>query len=120
MSTHEAWQRDTGGSKSSYAPKDAIKHSPRGFIGNALSSMPSATYYTRLSICHPAIVHNLSLNNKKKIIIAETATTAIFAITDLEVYHVVSWNNQTRSAQGVAFNITIVETHGAALLDYIN
>ena len=106
--------------KSSYAPKDAIKHSPRGFIGNALSSMPSATYYTRLSICHPSIVHNLSLNNKKKIIIAETATTAIFAITDLEVYHVVSWNSQTRSAQGVAFNITIVETHGAALLDYIN
>ena len=106
--------------KSGYTPKDAIKYSPRGFIGNALSSMPTATYYTRLSVCHPTIVHNLSMNNKKKIIIAETATTAIFAITDLEIFHVVSWNNQTRSAQGVGANITIVETHGAALLDYIN
>ena len=106
--------------KSGYSPKDALKYSTRGFIGNALSSMPSATYYTRLSICHPTIVHNLSMQNKKKIIIAETATTAIFAITDLEIFHVVSWNQQTRSAQGIGANITIVETHGAALLDYIN
>ena len=106
--------------KASFAPKDALKYSTKGFLGNVLSSMPSATYYTRLSICHPTIVHNLALNNKKKIIIAETATTAIFAITDLEIIHSVSWNNQTRSALGIAANITIVETHGAALLDYIN
>jgi hypothetical protein len=109
-----------GKDKNSFAPKDSIKYSTKGFLGNALSSMPSATYYTRLSICHPTIVHNLSLNNKKKIIIAETATTAIFAITDLEIIHTVSWNKQTRSALGIGANITIVETHGAALLDYIN
>ena len=48
--------------------------------------MPSVSYYTRLSIVHPSIVHNLSLQNKKKIIIAETATTAIFTITDLEIH----------------------------------
>ena len=106
--------------KSSYAPKDSLKYSHRGFLGNALSSMPSATYYLRLSICHPTIVHNLSLNNKKKIVIAETATTAVFNIVDLEILAAVSWNEGTRSAQGKGFNITIVETHGAALLDYIN
>lgn len=118
MSTHEAFSK--GADKSSFAPKDSIKYSNKGFLGNALSSMASATYYTRLSICHPTIVHNLALNNKKKIIIAETATTAIFAITDLEIIHTVSWNKQTRSALGIGANITIVETHGAALLDYIN
>jgi hypothetical protein len=106
--------------KATFAPKESLKYSTKGFLGNALSSMPTATYYTRLSICHPTIVHNLALNNKKKIIIAETATTAIFAITDLEIFHVVSWNEHTRSAQGIGANITIVETHGAALLDYIN
>jgi len=106
--------------KSSYAPKDSLKYSTPGFVGNVLSSMPSATYYTRLSICHPTIVHNISLNNEQKIIIAETGTTAIFTITDLEIFHVTSWNNKTRSAQGIGANITIVETHGAALLDYIN
>ena len=106
--------------KGGFSPKDSIKYSPRGFLGNALSSMPTATYYLRLSICHPTIVHNLSLNNKKKIVIAETATTAVFNIVDLEIMAAVSWNQGTRSAQGKGFNITIVETHGAALLDYIN
>jgi len=107
--------------KSSYAPKDSLKYSTKGFLGNSLSSMPSATYYTRLSICHPTIVHDVSqISTDKKIIIAETATTAIFTITDLEIFHTVSWNEQTRSAQGIGANITIVETHGAALLDYIN
>ena len=107
--------------KSSFAPKDSLKYSTKGFIGNVLSSMPSATYYTRLSICHPTIAHDVSkINNDKKIIIAETATTAIFSITDLEIFHTVSWNEQTRSAQGIGANITIIETHGAALLDYIN
>ena len=66
MSTHEAFSK--GADKSSFAPKDSIKYSNKGFLGNALSSMASATYYTRLSICHPTIVHNLALNNKKKII----------------------------------------------------
>lgn len=106
--------------KGGYSAKDSLKYSPRGFLGNALSSMPSATYYTRLSICHPTIVHNLSLTNKKKIVIAETATTAVFNIVDLEILAAVSWNQGTRSAQGKGFNITIIETHGAALLDYIN
>ena len=106
--------------KGGFSPKDSIIYSPRGFLGNALSSMPTATYYLRLSICHPTIVHNLSLNNKKKIVIAETATTAVFNIVDLEIMAAVSWNQGTRSAQGKGFNITIVETHGAALLDYIN
>ena len=110
----------SGKDKSSFAPKDAIKFSTPGFIGNALSSMPSVSYYTRLSIVHPSIVHNLSLQNKKKIIIAETATTAIFTITDLEITHNTAWDKNTRSAQGIGANITIVETHGAALLDYIN
>ena len=117
---YEQFGRRQSTTTSGFAPKDSIKYSPRGFLGNALSSMPSATYYTRLSICHPIIAHNLSLTNNKKIIIAETATTAIFSITDLEIIAAVSWNEGTRSAQGKGFNITIVETHGAALLDYIN
>jgi len=107
--------------KSSFAPKDSLKYSTKGFLGNALSSMPSATYYTRLSICHPTIAHDVSkIGPDKKIIIAETATTAIFTITDLELFYTVSQNLLTRSAQGVGANITIIETHGAALLDYIN
>ena len=66
---YEQFGRRQSTTTSGFAPKDSIKYSPRGFLGNALSSMPSATYYTRLSICHPIIAHNLYLTNNKKIII---------------------------------------------------
>tara|TARA_B100000949_G_scaffold208264_1_gene199972 strand:+ start:1035 stop:3173 length:2139 start_codon:yes stop_codon:yes gene_type:complete len=112
-------QVDSG--KPSFAPADAIKYSVQGFLGNALSSMPSYTYYIRLSICHPMIVRNLSkIPSEKKIIIAETGTTSVFSISDLELFQAVSYENETRGAMGQGFNITIIETHGSALLDYIN
>tara|TARA_S200000501_G_scaffold193304_1_gene182120 strand:+ start:1316 stop:3409 length:2094 start_codon:yes stop_codon:yes gene_type:complete len=104
----------------SFKPKDSLKYSVKGFLGNALSSMPSYSYYIRLSICHPVILHNLSLNNNQKITIAETGTTSVFNLTDLDLFHSVSWNNETRGAMGVGCNISIVETHGSALLDYLN
>jgi hypothetical protein len=106
--------------QASYAAKDSIKYSAKGFLGNPLSSMPSYTYYIRLSICHPTIVHELSMQDEKKIIIAETGTTSIFTISDLEVFHAVNYNDETRGALGIGVNITIIETHGSALLDYIN
>ena len=106
--------------ESSFKPDDSIKYSTRGFLGNPLSSFPSYTYYIRLSICHPVILHNLSLNNTQKITIAETGTTSVFSLTDLDLFHAVSWNNDTRGAMGVGCNISIVEAHGSAFLDYLN
>jgi len=108
------------GTESSFKPDDSIKYSTRGFLGNPLSSFPSYTYYIRLSICHPVILHNLSLNNRQKITIAETGTTSVFNLTDLDLFHAVSWNTDTRGAMGVGCNISIVEAHGSAFLDYLN
>ena len=42
----------------SFKPKDSLKYSVKGFLGNALSSMPSYSYYIRLSICHPVILQS--------------------------------------------------------------
>ena len=112
---------EPGSGTASFAPKDSIKYSIKGFLGNPLNSMPSYTYYIRLSIVHPTIVHKKKkIQTDEKIVIAETGTTSVFNISDLEIFHAVGYNNETRGAFGIGANITIVETHGSALLDYIS
>ena len=105
----------------SFEPKYSKQFNTEGFFGNPLSSMPSYTYYSKLSICHPTIVHNLGkVPDEQKIIIAETGTTSIFTISDLELFHTMGSDEEIRTAVAKRVNITIIEAHGSALLDYIN
>jgi len=105
----------------SFKPMFPSKFATEGFFGNPLSNMPSYTYYSKLSICHPTVVHNLGkVPKEQKIIIAETGTTSIFTISDLELFHTMGSQEEIRTAVAKIVNITIIETHGSALLDYIN
>ena len=78
-----------------------------GYLPNPLSSFSSPTYNLRLSIVHPSKIATLAPKAEEKVIIAETGTTGIFNITDLEIAHVMGWGGETRSANGQIANITI-------------
>ncbi len=90
-----------------------------GYLPNPLSSFSSSTYNLRLSIVHPSKITTLAPKAEEKVIIAETGTTGIFNITDLEIAHVMGWGGETRSANGQIANITITEVNGCRFFDYL-
>ena len=75
------------------------------------------TYYTRLTIVHPNDVNKL--DPRLGIVIAETATTGKFIMTDITWESVINSNAVTTIAMQQKGEIKIYEPIGMAMLDYI-
>jgi hypothetical protein len=75
------------------------------------------TYYTRLTLVHPQAV-NL-LDPRMGVVIAETATTGRFILSDMSWESAVSPNALTTVAFNTTGDLKIIEPLGMSLFDYI-
>lgn len=75
------------------------------------------TYYTRLTLVHPQAV-NL-LDPRMGVVIAETATTGRFILSDISWESAVGPNSLTTVAFNTTGNLKIIEPLGMSLFDYI-
>jgi antitoxin component of MazEF toxin-antitoxin module len=75
------------------------------------------TYYTRLTLVHPKDVNKL--DPRLGIVIAETATTGRFIVTDVSWQSVINANAITSIAMNHRGELRIHEPTGMAMLDYI-
>lgn len=77
----------------------------------------SYTYYTRLTLVHPEAVS--SLDPRLGVVIAETATTGRFILSDITWESAVSPNALTTVAYNTTGELKILEPLGMSLFDYI-
>ena len=75
------------------------------------------TYYTRLTLVHPQAVSRL--DPRLGVVIAETATTGRFILSDITWESVVGPNAQTTVAYHGSGDLKIIEPLGMSLFDYI-
>ena len=75
------------------------------------------TYYTRLTLVHPNDVNKL--DPRLGIVVAETATTGRFIVTDVSWQSKINANANTTIAMNNYGELKIYEPTGMALLDYI-
>lgn len=79
--------------------------------------MSTYTYYNRLTLVHPKDVNSLDISKGR--IIAETATTGKFILSDISWDSAISPNKDTAIAYNTTGDIKIYEPLGVRLLDYI-
>jgi len=77
----------------------------------------SYTYYTRLTLVHPQAVSRL--DPRLGVVIAETATTGRFILSDISWESAVSPNALTTVAYNTTGELKILEPLGMSLFDYI-
>lgn len=75
------------------------------------------TYYTRLTLVHPNDVNKL--DPRLGVVIAETATTGRFVVTDVSWKSTINANATTTIAMNNYGELKIYEPTGMAMLDYI-
>ena len=75
------------------------------------------TYYTRLTLVHPNDVNKL--DPRLGVVVAETATTGRFVVTDVSWQSKINANAATTIAMNNYGELKIYEPTGMALLDYI-
>jgi hypothetical protein len=79
--------------------------------------MATYSYYTRLTLVHPKDVNSLDITKGR--IVAETATTGKFIISDLSWDSAVAPNHNTAIAYAIQGDLKILEPLGVRFLDYL-
>jgi len=79
--------------------------------------MATYSYYTRLTLVHPKDVNSLDVTKGR--ILAETATTGKFIISDLSWESTLAPNHNTAIAYAIQGDLKVYEPLGFRFLDYI-